>query len=231
MAQTEPGCGVSDLFRLYGQDELGADGYPPIWHQTLKHTVREQAGDRCVRCGHPYKRGENPLVAETDDEGRTVWASWSPCDEQCTHNGPLRIWSEFGDAVPPAYVAGEINIAAEIDGGFNVDARWRILTVHHLDMVKANCRWWNLVALCQRCHLEIQWKVKIERLWLHEHSDWFKPYVAGYYAHAYLAEELDREQVEARLEELLALEHRQLELLNAGRTRAEVSTPDKETQS
>jgi 5-methylcytosine-specific restriction endonuclease McrA len=30
------------------------------------------------------------------------------------------------------------------------------LTVHHLDGDKANCAPWNLVALCQRCHLSIQ---------------------------------------------------------------------------
>lgn len=30
------------------------------------------------------------------------------------------------------------------------------LTVHHLDMDKANCAYSNLVALCQRCHLHIQ---------------------------------------------------------------------------
>lgn len=30
------------------------------------------------------------------------------------------------------------------------------LTVHHLDMNKANCDYTNLVALCQRCHLRIQ---------------------------------------------------------------------------
>ncbi|HDD36640.1 hypothetical protein DRN34_03175 [Thermococci archaeon] len=30
------------------------------------------------------------------------------------------------------------------------------LTVHHLDGNPANCRYSNLVALCQRCHLAIQ---------------------------------------------------------------------------
>jgi hypothetical protein len=44
------------------------------------------------------------------------------------------------------------------------------------------------------------------RVWPWEHSDWFKPYVAGYYAAVYLGEELTREQVDARLDELLALE-------------------------
>jgi transcription elongation factor Elf1 len=56
------------------------------------------------------------------------------------------------------------------------------LTVHHPDMSPANCRWWNLLALCQRCHLQIQSKVIMERVWVKPHSEWFKPYVAGYYA-------------------------------------------------
>jgi len=60
------------------------------------------------------------------------------------------------------------------------------LTVHHLDMNPANCEWWNLVALCQRCHLHIQAKVVMSRIWMFEHSDWFKPYVAGYYANLML---------------------------------------------
>jgi hypothetical protein len=35
-------------------------------------------------------------------------------------------------------------------------AKGYMLTVHHLDMNKANCDYKNLVALCQRCHLRIQ---------------------------------------------------------------------------
>jgi hypothetical protein len=56
------------------------------------------------------------------------------------------------------------------------------LTVHHMNMDPSNNRWWNLLALCQRCHLHVQAKVIIERPFIFEHSDWFKPYVAGYYA-------------------------------------------------
>ena len=75
------------------------------------------------------------------------------------------------------------------------------LTVHHLDLDPSNNRWWNLAALCQRCHLQIQAKVVIERVWMFEHSDWFKPYVAGYYAHrAGLPD--DRAFVMAHLDEL-----------------------------
>lgn len=29
----------------------------------------------------------------------------------------------------------------------------RVLTVHHLDLIKAHCHYNNLVALCQKCHL------------------------------------------------------------------------------
>ncbi len=56
------------------------------------------------------------------------------------------------------------------------------LTVHHLDICPSNCAWWNIPALCQRCHLTIQSKVVMERYWMFEHSTWFRPYVAAYYA-------------------------------------------------
>jgi hypothetical protein len=80
---------------------------------------------------------------------------------------------------------------------------WRILTVHHLDGDKANCRWWNLVALCQRCHLTIQGKVKMDQAYLYPHSEWFRPYVAGYYAFCVLGEDLTRAEVRVRMYELL----------------------------
>ena len=83
------------------------------------------------------------------------------------------------------------------------------LTVHHLDINPANGAWWNLLALCQRCHLSIQGRVYVDRPWvMAEHSEWFKPYVAGFYAHKYLGEDLTRTEVEARLPELLELELR-----------------------
>jgi hypothetical protein len=118
------------------------------------------------------------------------------------HEGPWRSrpsvfheWAEWESIEKPPFARTA-----------QVQARWRILTVHHLDGNKANCRWWNLAALCQRCHLTIQGRVRMERVYPWPHSDWFKPYVAGYYAWAYLGEELDREQTELRLDELLGLE-------------------------
>lgn len=77
------------------------------------------------------------------------------------------------------------------------------LTVHHLDLNKSNCEWWNVPPLCQRCHLRIQGKVIIERYWMFEHTDWFKPYVAGYYANEQ-GLSTDRDYVEQHLEQLLS---------------------------
>lgn len=78
------------------------------------------------------------------------------------------------------------------------------LTVHHLTGEKRNCAWWNLTALCQRCHLHIQGKVKMERAWMFEHSDWFVPYVAGYYASLH-GLPTDRRWVECHAGELILL--------------------------
>jgi len=78
------------------------------------------------------------------------------------------------------------------------------LTVHHLDNDKSNTRWWNLAALCQRCHLQIQSKVRMERTYMFEHTAWFKPYVAGYYAfHAGKPD--DKETVMAKMNEYLQI--------------------------
>ena len=86
-----------------------------------------------------------------------------------------------------------------------VDGLQRVLTVQHLDGDKSNVRWWNLLALCQVCHLCIQAKVIPERPYLWEHSDWFKPYVAGFYAFTIAGQEISREEAEADLDRWLAL--------------------------
>jgi 5-methylcytosine-specific restriction endonuclease McrA len=81
-----------------------------------------------------------------------------------------------------------------------------VFTVHHFDGNKSNCEWWNLLGLCQRCHLSVQARVNPDQPYIFEHSDWLKPYVAGFYAHKYLGQFVTREEVAARLPELLALE-------------------------
>ena len=57
------------------------------------------------------------------------------------------------------------------------DGKQRMLTVHHLDMNKSNCEPWNLAALCQKCHLEIQAKVDFEQSYMLEHSEWMRWHV------------------------------------------------------
>ncbi len=81
-----------------------------------------------------------------------------------------------------------------------------VFTVHHFDGDKANCAWWNLLGLCQRCHLSFQSRVNPDQPYFFEHKDWLKPYVAGFYAHKYLGLQLTRDETQARLDELLALE-------------------------
>lgn len=112
--------------------------YPPNWKEIATQT-KEEAGWKCVRCGHAH----------------------------------------------------------DVKAGY-------MLTVHHLDGDKSNCRWWNLTALCQRCHLRIQATVIMRRQWMWEHTPWFRPYVAGYYAYqAGLPD--DRETVLANIDRYIAI--------------------------
>ena len=80
------------------------------------------------------------------------------------------------------------------------------LTVHHFNGDKSNCNWWNLMALCQRCHLVIQGRINPEQPYIFKHSEWIRPYVAGFYAWKYLNQNLSKEEVAERLDELLKLE-------------------------
>ena len=118
--------------------------YPPNWNEIARE-VKDAAGWRCVRCGHPH----------------------DPAAGYC-------------------------------------------LTVHHLTLDPANCAFWNLAALCQRCHLTIQARVVMERVWYRPHSEWFKPHAAGYYAHVHGLPD-DRAFVLAHLDDLIAIGQGRLE--------------------
>ena len=82
----------------------------------------------------------------------------------------------------------------------------KILTTHHFDGDKSNDEWWNLLALCQVCHLHIQGKVDPEIPYFLEHSEWIRPYVAGFYARKYEGRNITREEAHARMNELLSYE-------------------------
>ena len=65
----------------------------------------------------------------------------------------------------------------------NEKSTGHVLTVHHMDGDKTNCSDWNLAALCQRCHLSIQGRVKMDQMFFTEIldvSEWFKPHLVGY---------------------------------------------------
>lgn len=179
------------LFRVY--DHAGKDGYPPKWHRLpgetfgIKDLVREASGHRCVRCGHPYRNGQHGS------------GEWTPCDSFCFANDR----HPFGD--PHTRTRFEYD-GESGDGVEVVEAHWRILTVHHLNGDKRDCRWWNLLPLCQRDHLSVQGRVNPHQVWPWLHSEWFKLYAAGFYAWTYLNENLTRTQTLARVDELLALE-------------------------
>lgn len=170
--------------------------YPPDWKQ-ISDATWAAAGHRCVRCGHPYRKGQH---------GK---GEWTPCDTQCRHAGPLAIlWPDGrliedinGNDAPAMFRLNHFGDRKEIV------AQWRIGTVHHFDGDKANCRWWNLLALCQRCHLAVQARVNPRQPYMFEHSSWVKPYVAGFYAAKYEGTpDITREAVMLRLDELLAHE-------------------------
>jgi hypothetical protein len=56
-----------------------------------------------------------------------------------------------------------------------------VLTVHHLiEEDKWNLNDWNLAALCQRCHLQIQNRVNFMQDWPFDHSPWMARHVEGY---------------------------------------------------
>lgn len=168
--------------------------YPADWPE-INRRACESVGYRCIRCGHPYRKGEH---------GK---GEWSPCDDKCAHGGPLAITLVGNNH---AALGEEWTAKRAVDHwsgtSVSVVAQWRILTVHHLDGNKANCSWWNLLVLCQRCHLTVQGNVKPEVPYFLEHSAWFQPYVAGFYANKYEGREITREEAAARLDELLAYE-------------------------
>lgn len=183
------------LFRVH--DEAGADGYPLAWLE-VKRLVREVAGYRCERCGHPYPPG----IAKEHPGG-----VWTPCDERCSHGMPARCEAHPFESLAAGTTTGALLRDAAQQGYERViEAQYRILTTHHLNGDKRDLRWWNLAALCQRCHLTIQGRVVMDRAFILEHSGWFKPHAAGWYAAKYEGRDITVDEALERQDELLALE-------------------------
>lgn len=135
----------------------------------ISYRVKKAAGWRCVRCGHPNE-GSGPHNRLGCTEHCDL-AYHPELDDFPNHIGTV----EFGET------------------GLWPQQRQRVLTVHHFDGNKSNNAWWNLMPLCQVCHLVIQGKVVPEQPWMFSHSEWFKPYCAGFYAATILGIDVPRE--------------------------------------
>ena len=150
----------------------------------VHNAVRASVGNRCIRCGHP--------------EGDRMWRTRDPNFvgemETGNHGIPGRIIVRDRDV-------GEWLVFVLKDCTEHCshpqDDKLRILTVHHLTGKKGDNRWWNLLPLCQVCHLQIQGKVIPEVPYLWPHSEWFKPYVCGFYAAFYGNRDITREEAMA----------------------------------
>ena len=121
---------------------MASNGYPPEW-PALSLRLKQEAGWRCERCGHPDDPAVRGLLG--------VGPGRLPCDARCTHPR---------------------------------DGKQRMLTVHHLDMVKSNLERYNLAVLCQFCHLSVQARVIFLRPWFLPHTPWMVPHVEGYNRYA-----------------------------------------------
>ena len=159
----------------------------------LHNAVRAEAGNRCVRCKHP--EGDRQIM--TTDQARV--------DELEKTFANVTVKPHHFDADDVMGWRVVIHSPCTDDCTHAEDGKIRVLTVHHLDGHKANNAWWNLLALCQVCHLQIQARVIPERPWLFAHTEWFVPYVCGFYAAYYGNEDITREQADADPHRYLAM--------------------------
>lgn len=161
--------------------------------KAVHNAVRASVGNRCIRCGHP----EGDKMWMTDDVNRVV--------ELETLSGVL-VYEKFGGAEWQRSTLGRCGagpwmvtrlMPCDAQCTHAVNDKLRILTVHHLTGQKDDNRWWNLLALCQVCHLTIQGKVIPEQAYLHPHTPWVVPYVCGFYAATIGGIAITREQADA----------------------------------
>ncbi len=143
--------------------------YPWNWRR-ISYRVKRLHGFRCERCGHPHV----PAYPAT----RNVRDLWE-------HDWEV----EEGVFAPVVFRRGDTGLGRSMTT-FETpcdrrcshigDGKQRTLTVHHLDGDKANYRLWNLAALCQVCHLQIQAKVCWDQTYLGQHSEWMRWHIERY---------------------------------------------------
>ncbi len=180
----------------------GVGTYPKEW-DAIATDVKARAGWRCIRCGHPYV-----LTFESEHDAEEAMWRIFPASNQggALKAGWIRPIPGGGYMIRSGILPCDEGCDDHRDG----PVKRRVLTVHHFDGDKENCAWWNLGALCQVCHLQVQGRVRMDQAYMHPHTLWFRLYVAGYYASMVLGEDLMRDEVERRLCELLTAGQPQL---------------------
>lgn len=144
--------------------------------KAIHDQVRASVGNRCIRCGHP--QGDRMLTGTAAMDALAT----DQADRTKDRNG-----------APIVFVLQPCDARCTHPR----DRKLRILTVHHLTGKKDDNRWFNLLALCQVCHLQIQAKVIPEVPYLWRHREWFVPYVCGFYAAYYGRQDITREEAMA----------------------------------
>jgi hypothetical protein len=82
------------------------------------------------------------------------------------------------------WVRGRAGWRCELCGVKN-GAPPNLLTVHHLDGNKWNLLPWNLAALCQNCHRQVQWTLDFCQSTLTDiYPEWLRQHVGAYNAWA-----------------------------------------------
>lgn len=155
----------------------------------LHDAVKAAAGNRCVRCNHP----SGDRMHKTEDVNFVI-------ELEAIHGSAAHV-----KEIPEGWRVMVFERCDDRCTHPKLPPKMRVLTVHHLDGNKSNNLWWNLLALCQVCHLNIQGKVIPSVPYLWKHSAWFVPYVCGFYAHYYGRFEISRWEADAEPDKWLKL--------------------------
>lgn len=110
------------------------DRYPKDW-KAIRARILERTGHKCEKCGRP-----NGEVHAVKNDG-----AW------CAMGGD-RWFDAKGEPIPPR--DKEVSCCEPMDW----HATKTCLTIAHLDHVPEHCDPSNLLALCQRCHLNLDAK-------------------------------------------------------------------------
>lgn len=143
--------------------------YPWNWRR-ISYRAKRLHGFRCERCHHPHV----PRRPE-----RIIYDLWNH-DWEVTASV---VWARAPrTTLAFAWPWRRVRQNTKCDGFCTHagDSKHRILTTHHLDGDKSNWRLWNLAALCQVCHLQVQAKICWDQTYLGEHSIWLIWHIERY---------------------------------------------------